>query len=51
MQEGMSVREMSEKHGRTPGAIRSRMKRVFVHEVEQPLLEEEDDDDSFCFCF
>lgn len=51
MREGMSVREMSEKHGRTPGAIRSRMKRVLIHEIEQPLLVEQEDEDSCCSCF
>ena len=49
MREGMSVREMSEKHGRTPGAIRSRMKRV---DVQEPLLlQNDDDDDDWCSCF
>jgi hypothetical protein len=50
MREGMSVREMSEKHGRTPGAIRSRMKRV---DVQEPLLlqNDDDDDDDWCSCF
>ena len=46
----MSVGEMSEKHGRTPGAIRSRMKRV---DVQEPLLlqNDDDDDDDWCSCF
>lgn len=52
MKKGMSVKEMSEKHGRTPGAIRSRMKRVFVEEIHQPLLNEnENENDDCCFCF
>jgi predicted GIY-YIG superfamily endonuclease len=50
MTEGMSVKEMSEKHGRTPGAIRSRMKRV---DVLEPLLlqNDHDEDDDCCSCF
>jgi len=52
MKKGMSVKEMSEKHGRTPGAISSRMKRVFVEEIHQPLLNEnENENDDCCFCF
>jgi len=49
MRQGMSVRDMSEKHRRTPGAIRSRMKRVQVDVVEQPLIEQEDRDDDCCW--
>lgn len=51
MKQGMSVKEMSERHGRTPGAIRSRMKRV--DDADQPLLVQnvEDDDDNCCWCF
>lgn len=47
MRQGASIRDMSEKHRRTPGAIRSRMKRV----DEQPLLADTSDDDDCCSCF
>lgn len=38
MREGLSVKEMSERHKRTPGAIRARMERVKEETPLTPLL-------------
>ena len=48
MRSGMSLNEMCEKHGRTKGAIRSRMKRL-ENTLVEPLLTDAEED-SRCWC-